>query len=250
MHLMHLPRVGGIAGLAAALALAAVVATSGTVRTAQEPTPAGRLGGGAPLDATAPAVTPPPTATPARVTPTPGSSPAASPVASPTPSSSGSPAATLAAGEGQRPVACDGAPRSLDDVAALLMLAEPPVAPPTPTAAEWDPAARAEAEVVVAELVACGDAGAQLAAYALLTDAALVEYLVGSPSDVGTLRPLLFDEQPALVPAAITGLETRRANPGTVYLWLDLGGGKGVAATVAVARERGEWRIAGIAVYD
>ncbi len=225
--------------VAGAVALGAV-ATTGVASIAQEPTPAGRLGGGAPLDATIPVATAPPTATAtgAPASPTAVASPIGSPVASPV------------AGEALMSAACTVAPRSLDDVAALLSLTEPPAAPDSPTAAAWTPDAQAAATSIVAELVACGDAGSQLAAYALLTDAALVEYLVGSQPRLSAVRALFFDDRPALVPARIAGLETRAAEPGVIYLRLDFGGGMSLAARLSVAQERGAWRVAGIVVED
>jgi len=228
-------------GLALVAALVILLSAAGGATTAQVPTPAGRLGGGAPLDATIPVGTVPPTATPQ---PEPDASPGA--VASPVASAVASPVA----GEPLAAVACAVAPRSLDDVAALLMLVEPPVVAPEPTVAVWTAEAEAAARAVVAELVACGDAGDQLAAYALLTDAALVDYLLGTQPNSSDNRALFFDEEPSLIPALVTGLETRSGEPGVVYLWLDLGGGQGVAMRLAVAEERGAWRVAEITVAD
>jgi len=224
-------------GLALVAALVILLSAAGGATTAQEPTPAGRLGGGAPLDATIPVGTVPPTATPE---PEPDASPGpdASPLASPI------------AGEPLAGVACEVAPRSLDDVAALLMLAKPLVTAPAPTSDDWSPEAEAAARAVVAELVACGNAGDQLAAYALLTDAALVDYLIGSQPYLSDIRALFFDEEPSLIPVKVTGLETRPVEPGVVYLWLDLGGGQGVTMRLAVAEERGGWRVAGITVAE
>lgn len=220
-------------------ALIILLSAAGGATTAQEPTPAGRLGGGAPLDATIPVGTVPPTAT---AEPEPDASPVA--VASP--------AASPAAGEPLAAVACAVAPRSLDDVAALLMLAEPPVAAPAPDVAAWTPEAEAAVRSVVAELVACGNAGNQLAAYALLTDAALVDYLIGTQpaQNLSDIRALFFDEEPSLIPVIVTGLATRPTEPGVAYLWLDLGGGQSVAVRLTVAQERGGWRVAGITVAD
>jgi hypothetical protein len=213
-----------------------VLSAPGNTSTAQEPTPAGRLGGGAPLDATIPVATAPPT-----VTPTHGSA---------SPAAIASPVATPVAGPPLSPVACAVEPRSLDDVAALLMLAEAPVTPVPPTVAEWLPEAEAAARAVAAELVACGDAGNQLAAYALLTDAALVEYLVGSQPGLREIRALLFDEAPSLVPVHVTGLETRAAEPGVVFLRLNVGDGRVLAVRLTVAEERGAWRVASIAIGE
>ena len=225
--------------VAGAVALGAV-ATTGVVSTAQEPTPAGRLGGGAPLDATIPVATAPPTATATGIpaSPTAVASPVGSPVASPV------------AGEALVPAACTVAPRSLDDVAALLSLAEPPAAPASPTGAAWTPEAQAAAKAVVAELVACGDAGHQLAAYALLTDAALVEYLVGSLPRLSDVRALFFDDRPALVPATVVGIETRPGDPGHVDLRLDLGDSQRVVVTLSVVLDNGVWRISGVVIAE
>jgi len=228
-------RVTTAAGLTLVAALVILLGAAGAATTAQEPTPAGRLGGGAPLDATISVGTVPPTAT-AEPDASPG--PVASPVASPV------------AGAPLTGVACEVAPRLLDDVAALLMLPEPPVAAPAPTGAAWTLEAETAARAVVAELVACGNAGDQLATYALLTDAALVDYLIGTQPDLSVIRALFFEETPSLIPALVTGLETRSGEPGAVYLWLDLGTGQGIATTVTVAQERGAWRIAGIAVAE
>ena len=222
--------------LALVAALVVLLNATGAAKTAQEPTPAGRLGGGVPLDATIPVGTVPPTATPES-----GASPG--PVASPT-------QVATPAGEPLAGVACAVAPRSLDDVAALLMLAEPPGAPPAPGVREWTTEAEAAARAVVAELVACGNAGKQLAAYALLTDTALVEYLVGSQPNLSVIRPLFFDEEASLIPALVADLETRPTEPGVLGLRLVLGTGQGVTMTLTVAQERGAWRVVGIAVAE
>lgn len=238
-------------GLAAVVVLILVANAAGGATRAQEPTPEGRLGGGAPLDATIPVATVPPTATPtafATATATLAATPTRDPDASPSPPAS--PAASPTAGEAPAPVVCDDAPRSLAEVADLLMLAERPAAPPPPTAAEWSPAAAAAARAVVAELAACGNAGNQLAAYALLTDAALVEYLIGSQPNLSVIRALFFDEEPSLIPALVTGLVTRPGEPGAVYLWLDLGASQGIVARLTVARERGSWRVAGVEIAE
>lgn len=244
MRLMTNAHRGGIA--AALIVVVLWLASLGSASTAQEPTPEGRLGGGAPLDATIPVATVPPTATPTRA-------PAASPTAGPSPagpSPAASQVASPVAGAVLGPAACAVSPRSLDEVAALLMLTESPVAPPAPTAAEWTPDAQTAAKAVVAELVACGNAGEQLAAYALLTDVALVEYLVGTQPNLSDIRALFFDEQPSLIPALVTGLETRSGEPGVVYLWLDLGTGQAVAATLTLAHERDAWRITGLTIAE
>jgi len=228
--------------LLAAICMVAVAASAGGL-VAQEPTPAGRLGGGAPLDATIPVSTVPPTATPDR-----GGSPTAG--ASPTPDAS--PVASPVAGGLLDPVDCTVAPRPLDDVAALLMLTEPPAAPPAPTAAEWTSGSERAAQALAKELVACGNAGRHLAAYALLSDAYLVDYLIGtSPAqNLSTIRTRFFGEEPPLIAAEITGLETRPGAVGTVYLWLDLAGTDSVTATLTVAEDGGGWRITGIEVFD
>ena len=236
MRLMNRRNVPAV-GLTLVAALVVLLGAAGGPTTAQEPTPAGRLGGGAPLDATIPVGTVPPTATPE---PEPDASPGpdASPLASPI------------AGEPLAGVACEVAPRSLDDVAALLMLAKPLVTAPAPTSDDWSPEAEAAARAVVAELVACGNAGDQLAAYALLTDAALVNYLIGTQPNLSVIRALFFDEESSLVPVVVTGLETRPAEPGVVYLWLDLGGGQSIAARLVMAEERGVWRVAEITMAE
>ena len=202
-----------MASVAAIAAVVALLATlvSGSVLTAQQVTPDGQLGGGVELEGTDFAETPPPSPTATPGTPAPDA-------ASPVPHDGTPVTVATSLPEAPGPDECTVTPRTLDELNRLLngQGAAQPLA--TPSAEHWTVGDSQAATEIVRELVACANAGNQLAALALLSDELAIDALTGPPDALPTVARLLLADRPQIERFRIAALSPQE--PGIVLLEL------------------------------
>ena len=177
--------------------VAASLAGSGLV--AQEETPEGRLGGGMDLDETPLVETLPPSPSATPGTPTPDDASPASDLATPVASVTSIPGAS-------GPEECTVTPRTLAELNRLLN--GPGTAQPlaTPSAEHWAAGDGQAAIETVRQLVACANAGNQLAALALVSDELAVEALTGDPQMLPAAARILLADRPQIERIRIAAL--------------------------------------------